>query len=186
MQMPIFKLRDDIRLRPQTFGGQLRYVVEDPVSAKFYRIGRREYLIASAMDGKRDLAQVLQFAKASAPELNWSETHTEKAVRWLAGSGLLITDSEKQTAPAGRKINKPRGVDPFFFRIPFIPGSLMESIARRLTWLFSPFIAAASAIVAAVAVLLLMSDFGRFAAFSSELFVPDRWLFWLIAWLLLR
>jgi putative peptide zinc metalloprotease protein len=186
MQMPIFKLRSDVHVRPQMFGDQLRYVVEDPSASKFYRIGRREYLIASAMNGSRDLEAAINFAKISAPELGWNEQHIDKAVRWLVSSGLLIKAGDKNASIASRKLSQPRSLDPFFFRIPFVPGSVIESVSKRLTWLFSPLATAISAIVVAVAIWLLLSDFQRFSGFSSQLFVPDRTLYWLVAWLLLK
>ena len=43
-------LRDDLLFTPRRDGGTVFYVVEDPVRARFYRVGLAEYTFLSMLD----------------------------------------------------------------------------------------------------------------------------------------
>lgn len=105
--MTILQLRSDVRFTAQPTLNQWRCTLEDPRTQRFYRLGRTEYLIASALDGTRDLGQVVDVvalqlrreasdSTARDPEmaaegdrLSFSK-QVESTVRWLLTSGLVI------------------------------------------------------------------------------------------------
>ena len=52
-------LRSELSFRPQVFGQKTYYVVEDPLNARFFRIGVAEYTFISLLDGHATLGEVL-------------------------------------------------------------------------------------------------------------------------------
>ncbi|MCS7008582.1 MAG: hypothetical protein NZL93_01430, partial [Chthoniobacterales bacterium] len=45
------RLRRDLHIRKHTYRGRVSYVIKDPVSLRYYRLGPLEYFIASHLDG---------------------------------------------------------------------------------------------------------------------------------------
>jgi putative peptide zinc metalloprotease protein len=52
----ILRLRSDLRIERREFGGQPCYVIEDPLRAKFFRLGVPEFTFVSLLDGARTIS----------------------------------------------------------------------------------------------------------------------------------
>ena len=95
--VPKFRLHGQLRFIPQRSASRWKCVVEDPVHKRYVRLGRREYLIASAFNGQRDLNEILSLLQRTTPELSWTVADIEKVLRWLIHTGLV----ELATAASG-------------------------------------------------------------------------------------
>jgi putative peptide zinc metalloprotease protein len=66
---PPLKLRDDLVVRRRVFGGEVRYVVKDPLRLDYFTIDQVSYTLLSCCDGKRDLAQLTELAQGFFPDM---------------------------------------------------------------------------------------------------------------------
>ena len=64
------------------------YAVKSPAQ-RFIRLGRKEYLIASALDGRRTAAEVVAAVLAIDAAILVSEEEVLKVVSWLVKVGLV-------------------------------------------------------------------------------------------------
>ena len=58
MGMPV-KLRDDLVISLHVYQGETCYVIEDPLSSRFYRLGLAEYTLVSLLDGQTTIADAM-------------------------------------------------------------------------------------------------------------------------------
>jgi putative peptide zinc metalloprotease protein len=163
-------------------GSSLWYALQSP-DKRFIRLGRKEYLIASAIDGQRTAPQVVAAINELEPALPCSAEEVQQVSGWLANMGLL-SNPEGTTKAASPQPSA--AFNPVYFKLPLIAGQRLESwsalVAPLLNW---PVLV----VVGAVWILggaSVLGNWEMLARTTSELFVADRWLWWCLAWLLLK
>ena len=204
------KLRSDIRFVPQSSSHQWTCVVEDPVAKKFYRIGHAEYMVASALDGSQDPAQLASSLARLHPSDNVDPKTIESTLKWLVNAGLVLpppspvqnaslapdsiaSNSSVQPNPTSSSQSKPPQptgfslpVDPFSFQFPLSDGSIVEKFASRIQWLCSiPALIGGIALILTAAVTFY-ANASFFTELGTKLFVPEAALWWAGAWLVLK
>lgn len=188
MQNPAekWRLNPELLFTPSWERGKLIYIVENPSTGQFLRIGRREYLIASCfgVDGGT-LEEKLPYAAASDPELIGNEAFLRNAIHRLAK--LQVISGPQQSAPAAENTTTPsRGWDPLGFRIPLLSGDTVRAICTLFHGIAAvPFVAAYTSIVL-IGIWAAMSNWDELLSASSEMFLPSSKFWWLFAWLLCK
>ncbi len=180
--VPLPALREDLTYTVHRQKSDIWYAVQDPRTGKFLRLGRREYLLATAMDGKRPIGDILAALSALDPSLTASEADVQQLAAWLGKAGMLQSDETPTAQMSHRKIV----VNLLYTRIPLLSGPLLETIARSLQPLVNRFVIALVVLAwlwGAGSVLLNWDEFTRRA---SNLFVADGRLWWIAAWLVLK
>lgn|GEM_PF-2284023 len=184
------RLSDGLRFIPQQGSREWRCVIEAPASRQFFRVGRREYLVASALDGKSNLASLCSKLNESNPELSIDAKTIEQTIRWLISSGLAQpinreANAENSTpAKAATKASLP--IDPFMFRVPILNGRNLESLTSRLSFLSTKPFGIASFIVLVAGIGKFIADSGFYTELGVKLFVPSAALWWISAWFMLK
>ncbi len=166
-----------------------RYVIEDVVQKKFYRVGYREYLLLSAIQKNKEIGDAIRSARNTAPELEWSDRLIQEVIGWFAKTGLIAARPYDQIAETASKPTSPNpspSFDPFFFRVPLIPGGYLESLCRWISWIFSLPVAMVAAVIGILAITLICRDPARIASCGSDLFFPGQWYYWMAAWFVLK
>ena len=155
------KFRSDLTISHQQVGGAPRYVVKDPRSGKFFRLGELEQFIAEQLDGETPLDAVRQQTEA-----RFEGTLPPEAlaafITKLQKSGLL----EAQGAPADAPTKPGRPGrwlgSLLYIRIPlFDPNRLFDRLVRRVRLCFTPqflVLSAALMLLATVITVLQWSD----------------------------
>jgi putative peptide zinc metalloprotease protein len=190
-QTVAIRLCDGLRFVPQRGAHGWQCVVESPKQKRFFRIGRREYLIASALDGKRGLNTLVEQFALTNPELNIDASIVDKTVRWLVASGIAhpvqnIENPNQNTEPPATTQRVAPPIDPFMFRIPLVQGPALERAIKRFVFLGSkPFVALSVAIVCLGVACFAMNS-NHFLRLSAQLFVPSAAIWWMGAWLILK
>src|ERR1041385_8724594 len=85
--------RRDVKAALRTERGDSFYFLEDPLRNKFFRLGRAEYELFAALDGKRTVADAV--ADVS-PRLGAAALTLDEALalaKWLVDAGLATTDA---------------------------------------------------------------------------------------------
>ena len=186
-------LRDDIRFRPQTFGGETCYILEDPTSSSFYRIGVAEYTLISLFDGRNTIADAMQYASTVLGRDAFTEQEVAAISRWLVDSGLAKTHTSAEPSRLHRKGEEHRErerwqwLNPIITKIPlFQPETILSRVSPLMMWLttWPAFLVWVLAVFAAIHQLATHAN--RLELRLGQLLTPDNW-FWLgLIWLGLK
>ncbi len=176
------RLREDLKYTVHQQQLDLWYAVQDPLTGKFLRLGRREYLLATAMNGRRQVTELIAALQALAPELSASETDVQQLTAWLAKAGMLQTADAPVAKPSHRKIV----VNLLYTRVPLLNGPPLEQFATWFLPLVNKFVITLVAITWLWGAASVLLDWDKFTTGASKLFVPDGRLWWLVAWLVLK
>src|SRR5690349_15993790 len=90
------KLRADVRSYLQSSGNQPYYQLEDPLVARFYRLGPREWKVASQFQGTTSLGEFLRGAPRESSSSELGQQDILMLCRWLVQMQLLEPDARLQ------------------------------------------------------------------------------------------
>ncbi len=168
-------------------GARVWYAVRAP-DKRFLRLGRMEYLIASALDGQRSACDVVAaVGEVAEPTTQGTELVSEedvlKVVSWLGKSGLIQRpDGAPPMTAAARKFS----FNPIYTKIPLVAGKHLERVGGWFApWLSWPVLVAVL-ILWLIAAIGVLSNWRLFSTTTAKLFVSDGWLWWGVAWLVLK
>ncbi len=137
-------LRRDLVFSRQETGDGVVFVVKEPGSGRFFRIGEVEHFIAQKLDGATPLDSVCRrveerFGASVAPET------LRQFIEMLRSRGLLEGDLSEAAIPQ-RAEGRIRG-NLFYLRLKaFDPDRVLEGMLRSTRWLFTPAFVALCAI----------------------------------------
>lgn len=185
-----FTLRSELVFTPQRYGSDVCYVVEDPVSSKFYRVGIREYELLCRLDGRQTVGEVLATVVHEGAD-SLTESEGLSIFSWLLQTGLLETERSPTGAPGPAVLrSRPAPVkpwNPIYLRLPLVhPDRWFEAARPWLSWLISWPAFALWALVVGVACVQLVQEWPRWSAASSGILAPGNWLWLLVCWVLLK
>jgi len=139
------QFREDVRARPEHFGGTTSWVLEDPVTGKFYRIGEEECRFIRALDGTKTIQEHFGAWITANPSFPFTPEEIKQMVNWVLLTGLGETGETKtpynpspsKEVKTGQVLQK--GLSGIFYtKIPLgCPDAALERINASLPWLFS-------------------------------------------------
>ena len=88
------RLRRDIRITEQIFRGESWFVIQDPITTQFHRLGPAEYRFVRQLDGKRAVGEILQSLAAELGEDTLSPGLAAQLLNYLQQAGLLETHEQ--------------------------------------------------------------------------------------------
>jgi putative peptide zinc metalloprotease protein len=207
------RLRPELRCRLQTLGRDSYYQIEDPLTRRFFRLGRREWELARHMDGQSTLGEILEQQRRSSeggstdpaelrdavPEAAAGNNHSAetlspadavKLARWLVQS-QLATVVGRLTHPLLSRTARPPALpawaNPAFMRIPLLnPDPFLARALPWLGWTLRPEAVAIWCVVVLAALYQIGTQWLRFTAPLPTIFAPDNWLYLALAWIGLK
>jgi putative peptide zinc metalloprotease protein len=188
----ILRLRTDLRIERREFGGQPCYVIEDPLRAKYFRLGVPEFTFVALLDGDRTVRAAIRESAGPLRDLAFNECQALGICRWLLESQLVETPhaAEHRRLASKAENREARWAwlrNPLCVRVPlFNPRAAIALVEPWLAWtLRKPFLFAWFAVC--------LYALGVAAANCSELMsgavvLLDRRHWWLlvVAWLALK
>ncbi len=186
------RLRADVRCHLQTSANQPYYQLEDPLLSRFYRLGQREWKLASQFTGSVTLADLLRAAPRESSQDTLSQQDIVQLCRWLQQMELLEPDERLRTVWPSTK--KPKSVgpkswlaNPVFIKIPFCnPDRWIERALPWFAWTVSPVAVLAWCVLVVSACGLLLSHWDRFHRPLGQVLAPNNWIHLLVAWIGLK
>lgn len=139
--MDLPKLRTDLVISRQERAGRTRYVIKDPLSARYFQFGEREYIIASLLDGRRGPDEIINAVEDRVGAIMSAEA-LRAFVSRLAGMGLLV-GTEPETSRPARFRPRPspgeRGLSRYFMITvkAFDPDGVLEAIGGKISFAFT-------------------------------------------------
>ncbi len=107
------KLRRDVRIAEQVFRGQSWFIVQDPITCQFFRIGTTEYRFLRELNGDRTVGEILQQMASDLGEDTLSPDLAGRLLNYLQQANLLETHERLDPASlyeAYRKATRRRGL----------------------------------------------------------------------------
>ncbi len=92
------KLRRDVRITEQIFRGQSWFVIQDPVTCQYFRLGPTEYRFIRELDGRRTVGEILQELAIHLGEDSLAPELAARLLNYLQQSSLL--ESSERLDPA--------------------------------------------------------------------------------------
>ncbi len=184
------RLRNDLRCTLQTSNGQPFYLIEDPLRARFYRFGLREWEWARKLDGSQTVREALvEEAQEDGEALTVPQK--QQLCQWLLQMELVST---KTGDGAGPREPTPRGVDrptrwqnPLFLRIPlFNPDRFLARCLPWFRWTLTPIAFLLWCLTGLIAAASVWAQGDRFGSHVPMILSADNWLYLLAAWILLK
>ena len=190
----VLKLRDDLNVNLRAEGGEPTWLVEDERTGRFYRVGRREYVFVSLLDGRRTFGAALGRAAALLKEKAIPVEEAAGLCRWLVECGLATTEHSQTAKRALRQAAAAKQgrwlqglLNPLSYTIPlFRPDRLFALLAAAMGWLFSlPMVLLGMGILVAGG-FAVAEEWDRFRAMTPSIVTQLGWL-WLVAtWAVLK
>jgi putative peptide zinc metalloprotease protein len=169
--------RTDLKAVPQTFTGRRYWAIKDPVRLRYFHLNDEEYCVFTALDGTASLAGIrARFERQFAPR-RLALTQIQSFLGQLHQEGLIVADAAGQSHELlerrrklrwhtwGTKFSNVlairfRGVD---------PQRVLDWLAPRCRWLFTPAAAALAFVIVLAASVLVAAHFDVVAARVPDL-----------------
>lgn len=188
-------LREDLRWTVQEVREQASYLLEDPLSGKFYRLGRQEYEFSRRLDGRRTVSSLVAVAAKGDSGFALSAEDADALVRMLADAGLLRTLDSAHADRLWDEVSRPHEgtrvlgkiSQVLFLKVPLCnPDRFFSWTASRFGWLLSPVFALAWLATLLLGAYSIYDQKERFFAQMSGLF--DFGNLWILGglWILLK
>jgi len=186
-------LREDVSFRQQHYGGQSCYVIEDPTSTRFFRIGVAEYTLISLFDGTRSISDAMHTASSVLGPEAFTEHDVANICQWLVENGLAKTNTasesqrfeehaDKQTA-----VERQQWMNPIMAKLPFFcPEPWLDRIAPWLLWTTSWWAFCVWGVVVLTAAYQLFSGWGELDFNAAQIISSENWLMLGVTWIALK
>ena len=194
-------LRDDLIFAPQRYRGGTYWHIECKSDGQFHRIGHREYVFISMLDGTRTMAQALAIASQHLGDSALTSVEATQTYMWLLQSklGTLNDHGQKRDLPAAAsakslaRSNAPRQhPNPFWTKVSFAPfasSGSKKAIQKVLSlhhWLFRPTSTVIGIVLIAIAAASLATHWSDIRQLSHIVFSPHSLATMAITWLALK
>jgi len=162
---PLPKLRGDLVFQRRENTGATGYVAKSTGSGRFFRLGEVEHFVARQLDGTASVEEVRRRAEEHFGSPLPSDT-LERFVDRLGRLGLL----ERADAATPSSPRRVQG-NLFYLRFKaFDPDRLLDRLAAHLRWLFNRWTVAASAVVVALGIVVLLGSRAQIDAAMPALY----------------
>ena len=189
----LVKLREDLAISLQVYQGETCYVIEDPLSSRFYRVGLAEYTLLSLLDGQTTIAEAMGKTAAIMGPGALTEQDTAALCKWLIDAGLAST---QQSSGAGRLLEvadrssqqkRAARLNPIFQKVPlFNPDPWATRLIPYTSWMFSGPAVVIWFLTVTYGFSCFWSRWESFHAQSSTILARSNWIWLLVSWLLLK
>ncbi len=179
--------RPDIEWRLERMDGSDYWIIEDPVSGVFHRLGPREAAFFRALDGQTDPRTLLTPADAPEPQSDKLDAEeATQAMKWAVSTQLLQlpgSSANKLKNPLARK----EAFNPLFITVPLgNPDKLLGKITPYFAWAFTPAAFWFSLGIMVLAAMIMLTSTDRLADQTRGWLLPYNWLAILTATVVLK
>ncbi|KAA5538545.1 HlyD family efflux transporter periplasmic adaptor subunit [Roseiconus nitratireducens] len=166
-------------------GDGLHFVVEDPVSGNYYRLGPIEFRFSQLLDGRRSIAEAYAELCQREVDLALTENDAAELCRWLIAVELAQTESSrsaeriKDASDRSQRGRIKQRLNPIAIRIPLLqPDRWVGRIEPLVGWLFGWPATCLGILLILFGLSSVVTNWTDLAASRSVLFAPGN-LIWL-------
>jgi putative peptide zinc metalloprotease protein len=172
------RLRSDLRVTVDSDGA---FIIEDPVSSQFHRVGTSEYALLSQLDGRTTLTTAAAKAAPGGIKPPLVTRQLELFGQWLAATNLLATSASPPAAKSAPAAN------PCYIKVPITAGGgTLDYLTTAFGWLFTWPAMIAIAFLSLIATCQIALHWTSFTSSASRILCPDQHLLLAACWLFLK
>ncbi len=162
--------RMDLQIEPSQFQGEQAWVVKDPVSLKYYRLGKPEFIVLTMLREETSLTAIRERLTEEFPTKIVRLQQLQQLIASLYQSGMLLSDAPGQSemllsraAKTSRRQWAGRLSNVLSIRFPgYDPERLLSWLHPKLGWIFGPVGILLWAVLAIAAGGLVLTHFDDF------------------------
>lgn len=192
------RLNDDLAVWPDWENGTLVYRLERSDVKRFFRVGLREYIFISLLDGRTTVAAACGLAASRLGSDALTDDEAESIVIWLIDEGIAtVVGTSANDASASARLRKDKhsaapahwlqSLNPFWIQIPLVRNTRpLELVFRILGPFFHPLFVVAGLCLIAAAVFLFVLNSDAVYASANILVSRNGWVWFLLTWIMLK
>ena len=187
------KIRVDLRVTVQVYGGQTCYVIEDVLCSRFFRLGIAEYTFVSLLDGQTTIAGAISQTAVICGSAALDEREAATLCKWLLESSLATTEQSASESRLDESRSKRQTrtmigqANPMIQKIPlFNPMPILKRFDPLAMFCFSFFGFLVWAAVVISGTVALWGSWDDFATRGNQVLTRANWLWLLTTWLVLK
>ena len=186
-------LRDDLKFTLQKHGDETCYMLEDPLNARYFRVGIPEYVFLSLFDGNTTIKDAVALTAQKLGHDAFTEREAAAICKWVIDNQLAHTGASNHVdrlVEVSRKKSVQKQIqwiNPILIRMPVLrPDRFVTALSHSLGWLVSRQAFVIWLAVVSFAIYQLVTHWGEFRSASHEVLSPgNRW--WLLGtWIALK
>ncbi|MHC4788081.1 MAG: efflux RND transporter periplasmic adaptor subunit [Planctomycetota bacterium] len=188
------RLRSDTEIVPQTFRGKQYFVLQDPATLQFYRVGPVEREILAQLDGQTTLGEIHERLRRKFAGRAPSFQDLGRFVHMLRHANLTVPDPAEearwgvQRAAKKRKARLKQKLASFMYlTIPILdPDRFLAAALPYVRWIFSmPFLVLWLGVVG-TALVTFSYHFEALTAPANGILAPDNLIWLWVAFVLIK
>ena len=187
------QLRADLKFHSRTIGNDIRYMVEDEISGRYFQLALPQYTFLSMLDGRRTVSSALMKTATVLRDRAIDQQQAASLCLWAIQSGLVeseLSNSEIQRLEKRDNEllrNSLSWFNPITLRFPlFCPDRLIATAAKYTGWIVSWFGAVLWLLVCGYGFGCLLPEFDRFVGDRVAVFDPQDMVWLGVSWLVLK
>jgi len=171
------RARPDLVIAESEFEREKCWIVKDPISLKYYRLGEPEYLVLQMLNGQSTLSKIIQALSRLLGGVPVDTNHVKGLINSLHQRELLVArliNEGPRLLAKREKINRlkriARSTNLLSIRFPGVdPERFLAWLYAKLFWIFHPLAVAVSGLLILAAGLLMTQNSGEVAARLPEM-----------------
>ncbi|MEL7497641.1 MAG: biotin/lipoyl-binding protein [Planctomycetota bacterium] len=202
-------LHPDATVSPQRYGNEVYFHIALESQAKYVRVGYREYVFLSLLDGTtntaRALAESSQAMQSDSLDLSTpnplSEHEANQLIDWLLENSLLhyvsarassnVQAESPSIAAPTQKRHWFEQLNPFWIKLPLTrlvndPNRLLDIILPMVRWCFHPTVVLGMLIVILMACVTGVTYSHELIQSTQGLLVYENWIALIATWIILK
>lgn len=164
------RMRKDLRVSEQTHQGVRQWVLKDPLSSRYYRLGPQQFAVLELLDGQRSLSQIKDALRKRFPQLAATHSQLQTLVTQLHRSGVVTSETLGQGEQLLTRFRRQQHqqriaklLSVFAIRLPGVdPERFLTATYRWFRWIYHPVAVAACVAMMVAALLTILIDFDHF------------------------
>ena len=187
------RLRDDLRFAADEFAGRPCYIIEDPLTSHYFRVGVDEYFFLSLLDGHTTVEQAIAVMAQSRGRDGFTQQDAANICGWLLEGHLATTEATVQpdrlSAAAGARARQAWAgrLNPLLVKVRLCnPDRALEVLTPLLGWLLSWPALGVWAACLVVGISQIAAQCERFRAASVGVLAPGNWVALAVTWVALK
>jgi putative peptide zinc metalloprotease protein len=188
------KLRHDARIVPQSFRGEQWYVLQDPITLQFYRVGKNEREILDRLDGRTTLGEIHEALKAKLGAQAPSFRDLAQFAFMLRHANLTTpegADESKWHVERAAKKRRQRAVARWanfmYATIPLLdPDRFLQDTMGAVRWVFSRWVFVLWALVVGAAAVAMAYNLRALAQPANSVLAPENLIYLYAAFVLVK
>ncbi len=188
------RVRPELKFDVRQQNGREVHIIEDPVRAKFYQVGKPEFELISHLDGNESVGETLIRLNDGQDE---ADQITEKSANIIAGWLVQCNLGYSPTADSFQRIEKQAQaihnqkvlglLNPISIKFKlFDPTKLLDATEASSRWLFSKAFLCLWCVFAVLGLYFLFSHWSELSASSVGILAEGRWIWMLLIWIALK